>query len=130
MDKQSRNVMDKHVGKIVGTVAMVNSGEKYHNPDVDIIVIHFTDNTAMQVRDDGQSCCERRYMRTDDELGSVVGGVFLGVEIRDVPRVDRDAACEAHEVQFFVVRTDRGNLVFSSHNEHNGWYGGFNIVLE
>lgn len=34
---------------------------------------------------------------------------------------------DVHEVQFLVVHTDKGDLTMSSHNEHNGYYGGFSI---
>jgi hypothetical protein len=33
-----------------------------------------------------------------------------------------------HEVQFLIVDTDRGSFTCETHNEHNGYYGGFLVV--
>jgi hypothetical protein len=35
-----------------------------------------------------------------------------------------------HEVQFLRVSTDAGTIVCETHNEHNGYYGGFNVCVE
>lgn len=94
----------------------------------DALTLHFTDDTAILFRDDGQSCCERRYMQTDDDLASYIGATFVGAELREAPTVE--AEYDTHEVQFLVILTDRGNLTMASHNEHNGYYGGFHIVIE
>lgn len=32
-----------------------------------------------------------------------------------------------HEVQFLHVKTSKGSFAVSNHNEHNGYYGGFNV---
>jgi hypothetical protein len=90
--------------------------------------LHFTfeDGYKMRLFDDGQSCCESRYMRTDDDLDWYVGSVLLGAEIREAPDIADDDS-NVHEVQFLVVETDKGSFTLSSHNEHNGYYGGFSI---
>lgn len=87
--------------------------------------LHFTfdDGTKMKLYDDGQSCCERRYMMTDDKLSDFVGAKFLGAEIKEAPDVKDDG--EVHEVQFLDVKTDKGVFQMATHNEHNGYYGGF-----
>jgi hypothetical protein len=87
------------------------------------------DGAKITMQDEGQSCCERRYMRTDDTLAD-----FIGAEIRDMEiRSAEDATVkgewdEEHDIQFLVIITDRGNITFSNHNEHNGYYGGFWIT--
>jgi hypothetical protein len=86
----------------------------------------FADGSTLKLWDDGQSCCESRYMRTDDNLADFVGATFTDLEMRDAP----DATVgdgEPHEVQFLAVKTSKGEFVMSSHNEHNGYYGGFYI---
>ncbi|MDC6673798.1 hypothetical protein OEZ80_25875, partial [Leclercia adecarboxylata] len=79
------------------------------------------------IRDDGQSCCESRYMSTDDDLSSFVGATFLGCEIEDGPH---EADDPDHETQFLIVSTSLGKFTVVNHNEHNGYYGGFSIRFE
>ena len=75
------------------------------------------------VWDDGQSCCELRYMTTDDDLSVHVGAELRAVEERAAP--NREDEYGEHEVQFLVVTTSAGQFTIETHNEHNGYYGGF-----
>lgn len=93
----------------------------------DALVLTFDDGTGIKFFDDGQSCCESRYMRTDDKLDEYAGGKFLGAEIKHAPDVENDGEC--HEVQFLEIKTSKGEFTMSSHNEHNGYYGGFSLVI-
>lgn len=86
----------------------------------------FSDGTKLTLFDNGQSCCEHRYMRTDDNLDEYVGAQLMGAEIKDAPCVDDRYG--VHEIQFLEVQTDRGVFTMASHNEHNGYYGGFCLV--
>lgn len=94
--------------------------------DDDALHFEFSDGTKLKLSDEGQSCCEQRYMRTDDDLSEFVGAKLLGAEIKEAPNMP-DGYGE-HEVQFLEVKTDRGVFTMASHNEHNGYYGGFWIV--
>lgn len=95
--------------------------------DDNVLRISFDDGSAIAGLDNGQSCCESRYMRTDDTLSDYEGAVLNDIEITEAPDVaDRYGA---HEVQFFRLLTSKGTVTFSNHNEHNGYYGGFHIVL-
>lgn len=94
--------------------------------DDDALHFEFGDGTKMRLFDDGQSCCESRYMRTDDDLSYFVGAQLLDAEIKDAPNVEDDEY-GAHEVQFLEVKTSKGCFTMASHNEHNGYYGGFAI---
>lgn len=94
----------------------------------DALYIDFEEGGAIRIRDDGQSCCETRYMRTDDDLASFVGARLLGGELKDAPNLPH--AYDEHEVQFLELKTTKGSLTMASHNEHNGYYGGFWIVVE
>lgn len=85
----------------------------------------FEDSSKIKLYDDGQSCCESRYMHTDDDLSHFVGANLLGAEVRDAPN-EPDEYGE-HEVQFLIVNTSIGSFTMASHNEHNGYYGGFLI---
>lgn len=97
--------------------------------DDDALHFEMADGSKFKLYDDGQSCCESRYMRTDDKLSDFVGAMFTGAEIKDAPSVNDDD-CGEHEVQFLEIKTDRGVFTMTSHNEHNGYYGGFLIRAE
>lgn len=88
----------------------------------------FEDGTKLMLFDDGQSCCESRYMRTDDKLDEYVGAKLLGAEIKEAPGIPMEY--EEHDVEFLEVQTDKGVFTMSSHNEHNGYYGGFSITAK
>lgn len=92
----------------------------------DALTFTMEDGYRMRLRDEGQSCCENRYMRTDDNLLDFAGSTLLGAEVADAPSASGEYWDE-HEVQFLRVSTSSGVLVCSSHNEHNGCYGGFRI---
>lgn len=93
----------------------------------DALWFTFEGGYKMKLSDEGQSCCEHRYMVTDDNLDDYVGAIFLGAEIKDAPNVE-DPYGEAHEVQFLEIKTDKGVFTMATHNEHNGYYGGFWVV--
>jgi len=107
-------------GAVGKTIAALRLG------DDDALHFKFSDGSKMKLSDEGQSCCENRYMRTDDNLAEYVGAKLLGAEIKEAPNVE-DEYDEEHEVQFLEVQTDRGVFTMASHNEHNGYYGGFLI---
>lgn len=86
----------------------------------------FKNGVKMSMWDNGQSCCENRYMRTDDDLSEFTNTIFKDIEIADAPSIDDGGEC--HDVQFLRIHTGKGIFVMSNHNEHNGYYGGFSIV--
>ena len=86
------------------------------------------DGTKATIADQGHQCCERRYMRTDDDLSDLVGAELRSAEIRDTVDLD-DPDGESHQVQFLVLQTSKGDLTLANHNEHNGYYGGFDVEL-
>lgn len=92
------------------------------------LCFEFEDGTGIVVTDGARSCCESRYMRTDDNLEDYIGATLDGMEIRDAPDIE-DVDYGVHEVQFLAVQTSKGQFVMSSHNEHNGYYGGISIVI-
>lgn len=88
------------------------------------VLVEFDEGTVLKLRDDGQSCCESRYVTTDDDLAAYSGAKLIDIELADAPSVE-DEYGEEHEVQFLRIHTDKGVAVFETHNEHNGYYGGF-----
>ena len=92
------------------------------------LFLSFDNGTSIRVWDDGQSCCESRYMSTDDDLAPFAGATLTKIELRDGPRLDNDDA--THDQQFLVVTTSLGAFTVVNHNEHNGYYGGFVLRAE
>lgn len=91
------------------------------------LTLKFTDGTTIQIWDDGQSCCENRYMRTDDDVQSLVNGVLNRIEAKEA--ADEPDEWGVHEVVFVEVETNKGHISISNHNEHNGYYGGFGLTI-
>lgn len=76
--------------------------------------------------DNGQSCCEHRYMTTDDDVKTLVGSTLIRIEAKDAP--DGEGG-EVHECVFVEVATEKGFITLVNHNEHNGFYGGFGLTI-
>lgn len=117
------------IGKVIASAEMVG-GESEWGRRMDGLALRFTDGTGIRFADEGQSCCEHRYMRTDDDLSYHVGAKLVDAELVDAPGIQtEDDYGEVHEVQFLNIVTDRGRFQIASHNEHNGYYGGFWIQV-
>ena len=93
--------------------------------DGDDLTFLFTDNTKLTIWDGGQSCCESRYMTTDDNLSDFNGAVLLDLELKSADDIDN--GWEVHEIQFLDVKTSNGVFTMVNHNEHIGYYGGFYV---
>lgn len=92
------------------------------------IELKLSDGKTIRIFDGGQSCCESRYMRTDDDIQSLVGHQLLRLEVKDGP--DLEGGNECHEQQFLEIGTEIGSVTIANHNEHNGYYGGFSLTIE
>ena len=108
------------LGKEIQSVALMD-GEQLR--------FTFTDGSSVGIQDEGQSCCESRYMvSNDDDLSGFKGSKLLGAELvaaADYASIDED---EVHEVQFLNIITSAGTFQLASHNEHSGYYGGFDVL--
>lgn len=113
------DAMEAVIGK---TIASLRLDPAYNGGDGGLLFA-FTDGTGIALYDDGRSCCENRYMNTDDDLAAFVGAQLVGADVRDGPNIDDEYG--AHEMQFLIVRTSLGDFTMETHNEHNGYYGGF-----
>jgi len=71
-DGHGWEVFTSAIGKTIKEVNLVDNA------------LHFTfeDGYRMRIFDDGQSCCESRYMRTDDDLNYFIGAKLTGAEIK------------------------------------------------
>lgn len=86
------------------------------------LTISFENGLEIEIIDVMKNCCEDRYMSTDDDLQYFVGSVFLEAEIKEGPENSY-----GHDVEFFEIKTSKGYFTIVSHNEHNGYYGGFDL---
>lgn len=114
-DEDSQAKIAGAIGKPIAEIALVD----------DELVFQFSDGTKLTLYDGGQSCCEHRYMTTDDQLYNFIGAYLLGMKIVSAAEVPSYGDC--HEIQFLNISTSEGLIQMKSHNEHNGYYGGFCI---
>jgi hypothetical protein len=94
--------------------------------DDDQLTLTF-DFGRLTLSDCAQNCCENRWMSTDDDVRSLIGSRFVCYEVKDGPDEWEGANDEVHETQFLEIQTDKGFITLVTHNEHNGYYGGFSI---
>lgn len=90
------------------------------------IELVFDDLSELSIWDDAQYCCEHRYLHTDDDLQSIVGQKLVSVEQRGIGTI-QDESSDEHEISFVHIKTNRDTVVIETHNEHNGYYGGFKL---
>ena len=120
----------KAMGKTIKHIELSpppDGSKKWDDDGQDTLKVTFDDDSMLTVYDAGQSCCEHRYMRTDDKFEDFVGAQLVSMELKQAPSIEEEY--ETHEVQFLELMTSKGALTMASHNEHNGYYGGFAIEL-
>lgn len=108
--------VSKAIGKVIANVG-ISQNE---------LTINFTDDAQLVLFDDAQWCCEYRYMNCDDDLTAYAGATFYGAELRDGP-VSGERDYDVTECQFLIVDTSEGSFTVANYNEHNGYYGGFDV---
>lgn len=122
----SARAMQCAVGKRIKSIEM-RPGKTEYDKQQTSLRIAFDDGTAIDLFDDGQSCCESRYMTCDDDLSAFVGADLRGAEVRDGGNSGDRYEGDVHETAFLVVETSLGAFTVCTHNEHNGYYGGFSL---
>lgn len=112
--------------KIIAVELRKQDGEEGPGPSADQIRIRLGDATTLVLWDGGQSCCEHRYMNTDDDLQEIVGGELKDIFIADGPTEREDGEHgDFLETQFLKIQTTKGEITVANYNSHNGYYGGF-----
>ena len=97
-----------------------------------VLRISFENSPDIIIFDDGQSCCENRFMSTDDDIQSLISSELLKIIAKDGPTEEKgeeDYCSEVHETCFVEIATTQGHITLVTHNEHNGYYGGFDLVV-
>lgn len=93
------------------------------------ILIIFDDGVKIKIWDDVQSCCEYRYITTDDKIESLVGQTLIEIRTKEVAD-QKTKYDEVHEIVFIEIQGSQSVVTFCTHNEHNGYYGGFGLSLD
>jgi hypothetical protein len=105
-----------------------NAERSWRSYNGDSLRITFEDGSKLYLYDDGQSCCEHRYMTIDDDLDKISGVTIKEIRIENGPKVE-EACSEEHEQQFVKIDfSDGTGITMTTHNEHNGYYGGFSLT--
>ncbi|TDQ12214.1 hypothetical protein ATK78_1348 [Pedobacter metabolipauper] len=120
-NEKTVNCLKASIGKIIKLATLDEANDR--------LVLEFTDETKLFISDEGQSCCEHRYMTTDDNLVDFAGAVVLNYQIKDAPSIE-DEYGDCHDIEWFEVITDKGPFQMVNHNEHNGYYGGFSVCAK
>jgi len=115
--EKAKEDFQKSLGK---TIKNINISEEE-------LKLSFEDGSHLIFWDDGQSCCEHRYMHTDDTLDYYQGSTFNGVDVKSGPE-EEDEYGDCKESEFLIVTTSKGQFTVVNYNEHNGYYGGFSIL--
>ena len=114
-DKNQQAIYESFLGKTIRTIDLKNNE----------LFLYFTDNTACVLTDSACYCCEERYTSTDDNLQDYVSGVLLEIEVRNWAQSDND-----NDVQFVVIKTSKEPFTLVNHNNHNGYYAGFELTID
>lgn len=126
---------NKNLGKVIKSLDI--SGDTF--------TIMFDDDTGLSMTDQGQQCCENRYMHSDDDLKYYIGAKLLNGRIEDIDtsyeqsRKYLDHFIETGneyyndnvlECQFLIIDTNKGSFTIANYNENSGYYSGFDLNFE
>ena len=116
-------------------------GEKivkaYLKEGINEFCIVFESGTKIRILDKGQSCCEYRYMNTDDDPNCLVGHTLINIQEKDVAPLasteeeeEDDPYGNVNESTFLEIVSTGGSIVIANYNRHNGYYGGFHMCID
>ena len=97
--------------------------------DSDVLLIRFQNGCEIAVYDqENQRCCEQRFIKTADDLSSLVGELFVRLDVVDVenpePYVDNEVERDDCIDQTFIkIQTNRDSATVNAYNLSNGHYG-------
>ena len=115
-NEETVNTVTNAIGKTIASVQVTE----------DRLEMRFEDGSGIYFSDEGQSCCEHRWMDCQDDLTSYAGEVFESAELKDGGCLTEGYGDK--ETQFLEIKTSKDTFSVSNYNEHNGYYGGFWIV--
>lgn len=112
--------MDLLLGRVITTAVI----------DDDTLKVEFSDGSKFTLRDAGQSCCEYRHLTCDDDPASLIGGCIVSMIEKPGPSLKEDDSYTEHDTMFLEVQSTNGFITMCTHNEHNGYYGGFSPKVD
>lgn len=121
----SKHGSQEYEGKVI-EFAVFNKEDNY-------LEIHFQDGVIIRISDEGQSCCENRYMTCDDDLSVLKGTTLKQIRVNSVEdeEFDRNGyISDVHQIAFLEILTNQNSISFATHVEHNGYYGGFGLNID
>jgi hypothetical protein len=127
--KAQEDAMADYVGATIAGLVLSREGGICDDGADGSLAVTLTDGRSFMLYDAGRSCCEVRYMTCDDDLAAFVGASIVGAEVRDGGSSE-DEYGEPHEQQFVIFKTSLGEFTVATHNEHNGYYGGFWLQIK
>lgn len=133
MGNPGMGVMLGYLGGNEKTVDTVKASIGKHITKIEIKdnELHLTfegEGEGIVIWDDGQSCCEHRWLTCDDDLPYFEDSELLELDLSEGPTNHGEYGDE-HETMFLKVKTSKGVFTVTTHNEHNGYYGGFWMVV-
>jgi hypothetical protein len=123
VDQETLKTIGSCLGKVIEKVMLA-----YDHESRESIIIIFTDGTALNLFDDGQQCCEKRWLASDDKSEDVAGGVLMDVQMEE--GVDDEGSEDILQSQFIRIITDKAPYVVTAYNKHNGSYDGITVKAE
>lgn len=72
-------------------------------------------------------CCAHAYLapdETQDECHQMIGVRIVNAEEAGCTTIE-DPCAEQHDISFYKIIGDKGDITFGLHVEHNGYYGGW-----
>lgn len=120
---QHDELSDINYSEIVGKQIL---GTRLDDND-NVVLLVLEGGYSLTLSDDGQSCCETRYITCDDNLSDLIGSKFSHIKELKHTTVDDDEYENEHEIVFVEIRAEDTFCTICTHNEHNGYYGGFNL---
>jgi len=91
-----------------------------------MLKILFADDGLLKLWDSARTCCETRWIHTDDDLDYLSGSRIMNIEVAE-GSMDEDENGYVEECEFLRIITNKGTATFSFYNNHNGYYGGISL---
>jgi hypothetical protein len=118
--------VDDLLGQVIASAVFDREGNEH------LLRLTLEDGRVYELGDFGQSCCEYRYITTDDDAADLEGGRIFDISSRDMGEVSGASGDDVHEQVGLRVTTDIAAMLLVTHNEHNGYYrnaGGFSLCV-
>jgi hypothetical protein len=115
---------------------MLKGCEELFNKEIQLVhcddhslTFNFKDGTKYEFADHAENCCEKRYIHTDDCLNYFKDSKFVNAEVQDGPTTGDVNNYEVNDSQYLIITTTKGQFTIVNHNDHNGYYSGFDLVV-